>query len=266
MVVNTGLDSDVSIGAKPAPRIAEIGSKEGSVVVVPVGSVEQHGDHLPVATDSILASAVATASAEDVVDEIPILVSPPVWTGYSPHHLPFGGTVTGEFDTLKDLLEDISSSLLENGFDALVLVNGHGGNTALVDASVTTVGRAHPEAEILGLTYFELASPFIDDVRESDPGGMAHGGEFETSLMLHLRPELVEDDKPADYWDEQYDLGPKDLLEGGPLSVYRAFDEYSESGAIGDPSLATAEKGAVIFDGLRDELASLLTDIHDANA
>ncbi|MFC6825221.1 creatininase family protein [Halopelagius fulvigenes] len=266
MVVQTGLDSDVSLAANPFPKIAEIASQEGSIVVIPVGSVEQHGNHLPVATDSILASAVATASAEDVADEIPLLVAPPVWTGYSPHHLPFGGTMTGEFNTLTDLLEQISDAVLENGFDALLFVNGHGGNTALIDAAVSTIGHAHPNAEILGITYFDLARSFIDDIRESKTGGMAHGGEFETSLMLHLRPGLVGDDRSAEYWDEQYDLGGQDLLEGGPLSVYRSFNEYSESGAIGDPSLASAEKGKAIFDGVRSELTTLFSDIHRANS
>jgi creatinine amidohydrolase len=266
MLVSTSLESDVALAASSAPEITDVGETDGSVVVVPVGSVEQHGRHLPVATDSILAAAVATAGAEAVADDVPVLVAPPVWTGYSPHHRSLGGTVTGEFDTLHELLEQVADSLLEDGFDAVLFLNGHGGNSALVDAAVSTVGRSHPDVEVLGLTYFELARTFADEIRESDAGGMAHGGEFETSLMLHLHPDLVSDDMPAEYLDEPYDLGDRDLLDGGPLSVYRPFEEYSESGAIGDPSLASAEKGAVVYDGLRDELAELLVGVHERNA
>ncbi|WP_224270885.1 creatininase family protein [Haloprofundus salinisoli] len=258
--------AEVAFAARTAPEIRAVGERDGSVLVLPVGSVEQHGDHLPVATDSILASAVAAAGAAAVVDDVPVLVAPTFWTGYSPHHRAFGGTLTGEFDTLLDLLGTVADAALDNGFDALLLLNGHGGNRALVDAAVTVVGRAHPDAESLGLTYFDLAAPFADEIRESDTGGMAHGGEFETSLMQYLRPELVREDAPATYWVEPYDLAGNDLLEGGPLSVYRPFEAYSESGAIGDPSLADADKGERFFDGIRAELAALLLDVHERNA
>jgi creatinine amidohydrolase len=95
---------------------------------------------------------------------------------------------------------------------------------------------------------------------------MAHGGEFETSLLLHLRPDLVRgDDMEATYLDDPYDLRRRDLFEGGPLSVYRSFAEYSDSGAIGDPGLGSAEKGAELADRLAEELAVLLLAIHEHN-
>jgi len=265
-MLQSALKSDVSLVGSTAPKIREMGSQDGSTIIIPVGSVEQHGHHLPVATDSLLASAVANAAGEAVAEEVPLLVAPVVWMGYSPHHTSFGGTVTGEFDTLHELLEQVADSVLENGFDAVLFLNGHGGNTALVDAAVSTVGRKHSEVEVLGLTYFELANSFIDDIRESETGGMAHGGEFETSLMLHLYPDLVDkDDNPAVNWEEHYDLGGQDLLEGGPLSVYRPFEAYSDSGAIGNPGLASGEKGERIFDGISEELSTLLVEIHESN-
>jgi creatinine amidohydrolase len=265
MVVRTGLDSDVSFAAKSAGEIDAVGSANGSVLILPVGSVEQHGEHLPVATDTLLASAMATAGAERVARNVPILVAPPVWAGHSPHHLTFAGAMTGEFETLLKHLEEIADSALNNGFDALLLLNGHGGNSALIDGAVSRIGQTHPDREVLGLTYFDLATEFIDDIRDSENGGMAHGGEFETSLMAFLHPELVGDEMPATYWDEHYELGSQDLLDGGSLSVYRTFDEYSESGAIGDPSVATADKGERLFERLLDRLTDVLVDIHEKN-
>lgn len=265
MITHESLDSKVSLAACSAQRVSSVGSSDGSVVVVPVGSVEQHGRHLPVVTDSLLVSAVATAGARAVCDDVPALVTPAVWLGYSPHHLSFGGTISGEFETLLEVLEQVAETVLENGFDALLFLNGHGGNASLIDTAVSTVGRTHPDAEILGLTYFDLALPFIDDVRESETGGMGHAGEFETSLMLHLHPELVGDEMPSEEWAEPYELGRQDLVEAGPLSVYRPFEEYSASGAIGSAELASAQKGEAIFDGVRRELATLLTDVHEAN-
>jgi len=101
--------------------------------------------------------------------------------------------------------------VLENDFDALLFVNGHGGNGATIGDATSIVGDAHPDAQVLGLTYFELAERFIHEVRESETGGMAHAGEFETSLMLHLEPELVDADAmEGTYMEESYDIRTKD--------------------------------------------------------
>jgi creatinine amidohydrolase len=256
-------DGSASLATKTRTEIDDVASRSGSVLVVPVGSVEQHGHHLPVATDAILADAVANLGAERVAEDQPTLVAPPVWTGYSPHHLSLGGTLTTDADRLVGLLEDVADSADELGFDAILLVNGHGGNGPVVDLAVSTIGDAHPDLEVTGVTYFELAEPFADEIRDSDTGGMAHGGEFETSLLVHLRPELVrEDEAEATYLDEPYDRGGTDLLEGAPVTSYTPFEEYSESGAIGDPDLASAEKGEELYDRLGDELADVLREVH----
>ena len=247
--------------------LREIGTSDGSVVVVPVGSIEQHGHHLPVATDTILVEAMVDAGVERVADDIPVVVTPPVWTGFSPHHLPFGGTLSLDFEDLRAVLEDVALTAVENDFDAVLFVNGHGGNQPLIDAVVSTVGT-ETDAEVLGTTYFQLATDEIRALRDSDTGGMAHGGEFETSLMLHVRPDLVADqeDREGQLWDEHYEWGSRDLLEGGPLSVYRSFDAYSESGAIGAPTQASARKGEQIHEAIGEELAALLVAIHEYNA
>lgn len=252
--------SSVSWVGKTRNEIRDVGATPASIVVIPVGSIEQHGNHLPVATDTLLADAVATRGAERAAGAV--LVTPPVWSGFSPHHMSLGGTLTLDLDHLLGLLEDVAESALDNGFDGVCFVNGHGGNASIVNSAVSTVGQTHPAVEVTGLAYFELAKPFIDEVRESDTGGMAHGGEFETSLMLHLCPELVQsENNDAEYLDEPYERGTKDLLAGGPVSTYRPFAEYSSSGAIGDPSLASTEKGAELFDRLADEFADVLQNM-----
>jgi len=256
------LDAD-DWAAMTAGAIRETAGADGSVMVVPVGSIEQHGHHLPVATDTILVDAVVHG-ARDHLDDLPVLVTPPVWSGFSPHHLPFGGTLSLDFAHLQAVLEDLARTGLENGFDAVVFVNGHGGNISLIDAVVSTVG-VDADAEILGTTYFQLATDEIERLRDSEIGGMSHGGEFETSLVLALRPDLVGDERDAELWDEHYEWGGRDLLEGGPLSVYRSFDEYSESGAIGAPDLASAEKGERFYEIVTEELAAVLVAVHEHN-
>lgn len=269
-MVNT--TSPVAWAAKPYPEIREIAEQDGSILVVPVGALEQHGHHLPTGTDTILVDAVATAGAERVayggegVDDLPVLTTPPLWLGHSPHHLPFGGTVSADFDTLSDVLAQIADSALGNAFDTLLFLNGHGGNRPLISAATQRVGAEQPDTEILGLTYFELGEYFLDDVRESDPGGMAHGGELETSLMLHLHRELVDEERmQATEWETEYEQAPSDLLGSGPLNVTLDVAEWSESGAMGDVSRVDAEKGGRMFRGFVDELEALLRTVHGSD-
>ena len=252
--------------ARPYPEIVATAEADGSVLVLPVGSVEQHGHHLPVGTDTILVSSIAGLAAERLDPDCPLLVAPPVWSGYSPHHLGFGGTFSLEFDTLRAVLEELAATGLENGFDAVLLLNGHGGNVPLISGATSTIGVEHPEAEVLGLTDLFLAEPFIDEIRDSDVGGIAHGGELETSLMLHLHPKLVHEELiDGTPLDEPYERGLKDIFAGGPLGVYRPFEDYSETGAIGNPELASESKGHELADRLADALAEQLTQIHERN-
>ena len=255
---------DAEWAGRSASAIRETAETDGSVLVIPVGSIEQHGSHLPVATDTILVDAVVHGAVERIPGDVPLLVTPPVWSGFSPHHLSFGGTLSLDFEHLRAVLEDVALTGLENGFDAVCFVNGHGGNQALIDAVVSTVGIG-TDAEVLGTTYFSLATDEIDAIRESERGGMAHGGEYETSLMLHLRPDLVADadDRDGTLWDDPYDWVGGDLLDGGSLSVYRPFSSYSESGAIGAPELASAGKGERIFEVVTTELAAVLVAVHE---
>lgn len=252
--------------ARSAPEIASIGERDGSIVIVPVGSVEQHGNHLPVGTDTFLATGVTEHAVDAVSDDVPALVTPPVWTGHSPHHLSIGGTASLSVGVMMSLLSEVAETTMANGFDAIIFVNGHGGNIPVISSSVSEIGAAQPDREVLGLSYFDLAADEIDAIRDSDVGGMGHGGEFETSLMLYLYPELVDEtDMEAAALAEPYDSGTQDMFAGGPLSVYRDFEAYSSSGAIGDPSVATPEKGRRILEIVREELVALLREIHDRN-
>lgn len=256
--------NETAFATKTYRSIRRIGDKEGSILLVPVGSLEQHGYHLPVATDSLLVEAVANSGADLVNETVPILVTPVSWIGFSPHHVSFGGTVSLGFETLRNTLFGIAETAVAHNFDAILFLNGHGGNEPLISATVSTVGDAFPSIQVLGLTYFRLAEPFIEDIRDSDIGGMAHAGEFETSLMLYLYPEYVDQEAiDATIQDEPYDDATQDLFVSGILSVYRDFSEYSESGAIGDAELATSEKGEEIFHQLGEQLEELLVAIHE---
>jgi creatinine amidohydrolase len=256
--------ADVSWAGKTYEGVRDRASQEGSILIVPVASLEQHGYHLPTATDTILGNAVAFGGAQRIESEVPVLISPPIWTGYSPHHLPFGGTVSLEFERLLHVLEDITATAAENGFDAILFLNSHVGNASIISSAVQTTGLSNDDVRMYGMTYLALAGPFLDEIRDSELGGVAHAGEVETSLMLHLRPELVdEDDYVTELWKLPYEYASAELLEPGPLVTYSSFEEYSDSGTLGDPTHASAEKGERLYEAYCDEVGSILLDVHD---
>jgi creatinine amidohydrolase len=248
---------------RTAPEIRTLADADGSIVVVPIGSIEQHGNHLPVVTDTLLTNHVVRGAVDRVSESVPVLETPPVWIGCSQHHLEFGGTLSVELETFLSVLANVADTALQNGFEGLLLVNGHGGNRAALGCAVSEIGADHSAVSVSGLTYFELAAPFVDEIRDSEFGGMAHGGEFETSLMLHLEPDAVRTNElEGSMLSDPAERGLVDMFEAGPLSTYRPFSEFSETGAIGDPKLATAEKGKRLFEGIVEELADTLRGMH----
>jgi creatinine amidohydrolase len=259
--------SPVEWAGRTAPEVRETAERDGSVLAVPVGSLEQHGPHMPTITDTLLCTAVVRAGAEAAAeDDVPVLVTPPVWTGQSRHHLSFGGTASLDVRALLSVLEQLAGTTLGNGFDALLFVNGHGGNVNVLGTAVQEVAEAQ-DAEVLGLTYFALASDVVASVRESETGGISHAGEMETSMMLHLRPDLVREDRiEATPNEKPYRGESEDLMDAGYLSVGRPFSAYTESGALGRPELATAEKGEAFFEGFSEGLADLLREINGEHA
>ena len=112
----------------PAPAIREIAARPGALAVLPVGSLEQHGPHLPTITDTVSAHETSVAAAEIAAKEIPVVVLPGLWTGMSEHHLPFGGTISLNFAEFSGVIRGIVRSLRAEGFGRLLIVNGHGGN------------------------------------------------------------------------------------------------------------------------------------------
>lgn len=218
----------------------DLRGRDSSIVLLPIGAVEQHGEHLPIGTDTMLADAVCHAAAE-WIDEC--VVAPPIWYGFSPHHLPFGATVTVRASTLLALLLDLVDSLAVD-FEHIIIVNGHGGNRGLL----ITLGL---EGRCSVVDYWELARTarsrhFIEDL-----GSVGHAGQMETSIMLALHPELV--GEPSQSFEPISD--PDDPLFAPDLGL---------SGVLGNPLAADQELGRQFFaacvDGLRLWLDHLHTD------
>lgn len=241
-----------------SPEIAAL-DRERTVVILPIGSVEQHGNHMPLGTDSMLAEAVAGAAARDCND---VVVLPCPAYGFSAHHMRFPGSVTLRAETLMAVCEDIVGSVVQHGFRRILVVNGHGGNGGIIDVLASILGHRHyGQARIACLTYFTLAREEIARLRRSEAGGMGHACEFETSLLLHLRPELVHMERAAvTYPNPGSDYLTTDLIGAQAVRVYHDFSDLSPTGSLGDPMLASAEAGEAFFKASVAALGAFIED------
>ena len=232
-----------------------------AVVLVPSGAVEQHGPHLPLDTDAFLCTSVVEAAAGRVTEGGPVLVAPTLSLGLSEHHMAFPGTLTLEPFTFAAVVSDVCRSLARHGFRRQLIVNGHGGNSSLLGVAVQQFGFDEP-VHIAAVDYWSLGAEAAGQVRESPPGGMGHACEFETSLMLHLRPESVRRDLIARELPMTRSASESyDLFLRGPLSVHWKTHELTQSGVMGAPDLATEEKGRVMFEACVDGLARLIEEL-----
>jgi creatinine amidohydrolase len=226
----------------------------GTVVVVPVAATEQHGPHLPVMTDSLLCSTVARRGAERAAaqagGERPAIVTPTVWSGLSEHHMPFGGTLSLDFAAFEGLIGGVCGALQRHGFGRILLLNGHGGNEAALHLIVEQISPTC-EAVLATASYWHLARLEFAEILERQPG-VQHACEAETSMVMALRPELVD---AARFAEARFEEGPR------PVSgAYRwhSFAKRTASGVIGDPTAASAAKGERLLEAAGGAIAALL--------
>lgn len=225
------------------------------VVIVPVGSVEQHGPHCPQDVDISVPYHLALRAA-DVIEEFPVIVAPPVSLGFTHYNMGEVGTITLSLETFISVLCDVSRSIWANGFRRIILLNGHGGNQQPTWS--TAVKLAEEDVWPLALTYWTMVSDELAAWSESDDGSIGHGGEWETSLQLYLRPDLVDMSRAVkDTW----------RLKFGPdVGRYAMFPERRREmahGVMGDPFTASAEKGERLFSVLLERLVALCREYHE---
>lgn len=234
---------------------------EGRVPIVPIGTLEDHGRHLPIDTDVRIVEAICREAALRVVDETVLL--PAMVHGYSPHHMDFPGTVTIAWDTFCRYCTDVTTSLLRHGFERVLLVNGHGSNQNLVEMAARLAMVEHPET-LVGACFYLTgpdASRTIAETRESERGGIAHACELETSLYLHIDEAAVDMSQAVD--ERGYPETENAWLDwsDGPLKVMPWWSSFSDSGVQGDATKATAAKGKALFDAAADEIASYVREL-----
>lgn len=210
-----------------------------ALVIVPLGATEQHGPHLPVGTDYFTVEALCREAAA-AAGEIPTIVTPALPFGSSDHHLIFGGTMSLSTETYYRVLREMLESLVTDGFTKIFMVNGHGGNHELIQLAARDVALQKPVRVSAG-SYWNIAWDALIEVDAHKgrrlPG---HAGDFETSVMMSLRPELVPAERP--HRDGVGDTDPRSFHQ--PYRHERHGSWREINGFTDSPDQGTAEKGA----------------------
>ncbi len=234
----------------------------GNLAIIPVGSVEQHGYHLPLGTDSMVAIRVA----QDAAERTNVIVTPPLWFGWSPHHLALPGTISIRPQILIEMLFDVLSSLATHGFNRFVIVNGH----RIVNIPWLQISAEKAQRELgVKVAIFDPAYMSKEVVDRIGFGKVGHAEEIETSHMLHIMPHLVRMEKAKDYLPHErklYHVDPrisKDTLCYTPGTAKDLEQTAKKSGGVsGRPSLATAEKGKELHEHLVARLVEVITELN----
>ncbi len=233
--------------------------KKQPVVMVTIGSTEQHGHHLPLDTDNFLVRRLCEESASRIPDEV--LLMPHIPYGFEDHHMDFPGSISIGVEHLLNFVLDVTKSIAHHGFERILIADGHGSNMPILD-----LAARHTILETKALCgvfiWTDLVKDIASQIRQSVPhGGMAHAGELETSLYLHLAREKVNMKKAQ----EDLNLPTSkytwlDLVESSPLQLMDWWSRFSKTGVVGNPTVASTDKGKRIFDVCIERIIELVRD------
>jgi creatinine amidohydrolase len=230
---------------------ADFAASPFEIVILPLGSLESHGPHLPFGTDALTAYLIA----QEVASRVPgTAVLPPVNYGVSEHYKEFPFTASLQFETEIALLRDILESVYREGIRKVFVMNGHDGNIAPIEIAARSTKVAHPDIKIVSLdAWWQVVGDLVPPGFFEVWNGLGHGGEGETSMSLALFPELCDLSKAAGVVPE---LPPH-------VDVKWRFSELTDTGASGDPTKASREKGLKMRQVLVDAVVDVLTGLEE---
>jgi creatinine amidohydrolase len=232
--------------------------KEKSLVILPTAAIEQHGHHLPLATDTLLNNYILGRALELVPAEMPVYALAPICYGKSNEHLGFPGTLSVSASTLMAVVRDLGQSVHRAGFKRLVIYNSHGGNSSLLDVMARDL-RAEFDLQVFRLG----ASVKLEGLSDQEAAYGFHAGEVETALLLAATPDLVHTDAYTSAYIRK--LGEPGALmpENAPATYAWLTRDISPSGVMGDPAPATAENGAKWREAMAAATARVLVEMMD---
>lgn len=242
-------------------EIAEMPDKENVVIIQPVGAIEQHGLHLPLAVDSAISVGVLGKALSQLEEKIPAYALPCLYYGKSNEHWQFPGTITLTATTLISVIKEVAESLYQAGFRKLVLMNSHGGQPQVMEIAARDIHQEKQDFTVFPLFTWRvphIAGEFLT-AKEKEYG--IHAGDAETSIMLALLPEQVKMELAVTEYPQG--LPEESLLSmEGKLPFAWLTKELSKSGVIGDAKAATKEKGDRILESVADGWVKVIKDIY----
>jgi len=230
--------------------------KRVDTVLIPLGTIEQHGPHLPVGTDILIPIEVA----KKVAEKANVLIAPPIYYGNSLSMQDMNGVLTINPTTLSDLLLDLCKSFAKRGFKKIVFINGHCGNGSVLDFTGQRA-RIETGTKIIRIDWWLIVAEEMSEICEA---GVMHADEGETSMMLACRPELVDMKKAVK--DETNIEMAKKLTGGKPKNMphaYRPFTVWTKTGVMGDATKATKQKGEKILDAVVNNIVDFLNQVDE---
>jgi creatinine amidohydrolase len=235
--------------------------KERVVVVLPIASIEQHGPHLPIYTDSVIVQEVLNRTLALLPQDLPVWILPLLPYGRSNEHAGFAGTVTLTSETLIRVLKEIGTSVARSGFKRFAILNGHGGNTEIIDFVIRDI-REQTGLLVFALhLYLRVAVP-EQGLTEAEKTYGIHAGDVETSILLKCRPDLVRMElAPAGLPTHLQRMNSPPFM--GPLTFAWLTQDITPTGVLGDATAANPAKGEFFLDDAAHQMADLLSEICD---
>jgi creatinine amidohydrolase len=235
-------------------------NREKTIILIPLGSTEQEGIHLPLGVDTYVAGTIA----QRIAKETGSLVGPALPVGYSEWFLEFPGTISLTMETLIQVLKEYISSLIRHGFKKFIFINSHVGNSSAVDVVSREFIMNH-EVQIAMVEIWKVANSLAKDIPEFEENVFKHAGEIMTSVILYLHPDTVNMKKAkVEYlksnkhpFKVKSSLGAAEF-KGMDITLYDKAKNLTESGIMGDPLSATAEKGKVIINAITSHLVEMV--------
>lgn len=253
------------VSAHDFARAQTSGLAADTVAVLPVGAVEQHGPHLPLGVDAKLIEGVVADALPQLPADLPVLFLPPQNIGFSVEHTSYAGTLTLSPATLIALWTELGACVARAGIQKLLLFNGHGGQVSMMEVVARELRMKHGLL-VYSASWFGL----VDDAANQqfcahEHRFGVHGGEVETSMLLHLAPETVHMERAKNFAStSEVRAGKYHFIGNGRRAKLGwAIEDYNPAGAAGNAAAATAERGAVMVKSSAEGLVALLKEIHD---
>lgn len=241
-------------------EIAALPDRKNIVIVLPAGSTEQHGPHLPCAVDTIIAAGVVGHALARLPASVPAFALPPISYGKSDEHLHFPGTLTIAGTTLQETIEQVGESVYRAGFRKLLIVNGHGGQPQVMEMAARELRMRHGDYVVVPHFTWRVphaAGRFLSD---QEKRLSMHAGHAETAILMALAPDTVHMERAAANFPPEFAC-PTLSPEGRPAAAWTARD-FGPSGVIGDPTQATLVQGREILDSLAESWAKGIAELH----